>query len=197
MTETLRPAPAATGGDLAFLRERMRVREALGRAYVAANAAAMARCAAEMADRFLSGATLFIAGSGVHATDAQHNAVEYLHPALPGCRALPAVSLDERGFAEQLRALGRRGDIALGFTALPASIAIERVIDAASSLDMQTVLLSYGGAGAAAMPPAGHAFHVADGDPHVAQELHLATYHVLWELVHIVLNHRGIAEPVP
>ena len=29
-----------------------------------------------------------------------------------------------------------------------------------------------------------------------AHELHLATYHMLWELVHIVLNHRGIGEVV-
>ena len=28
----------------------------------------------------------------------------------------------------------------------------------------------------------------------LAHELHLATYHMLWELVHIVLNHRGIGE---
>ena len=42
--------------------------------------------------------------------------------------------------------------------------------------------------------PATHTFHVAGDDPLVAQELHLATYHMLWELTHIVLNHRGIAE---
>jgi hypothetical protein len=31
-------------------------------------------------------------------------------------------------------------------------------------------------------------------DRSAAHELHLATYHMLWELVHIVLNHRGIGD---
>ena len=37
-------------------------------------------------------------------------------------------------------------------------------------------------------------FHVRGMRPQRAHELHLATYHMLWELVHIVLNHRGIGE---
>ena len=46
-----------------------------------------------MAERFFAGGTLFVFGSGPHATDAQHNSVEFVHPVLPGCRALPALSL--------------------------------------------------------------------------------------------------------
>jgi D-sedoheptulose 7-phosphate isomerase len=53
----------------------------------------VAACASAMADRFFDGGTLLIFGSGLRATDAQHNSVEYVHPALPGCRALPALSL--------------------------------------------------------------------------------------------------------
>ena len=56
---------------------------------------AIAACAAVMADRFFAGATLLVFGSGPHATDAQHNSVEFVHPVLPGCRALPALSLDQ------------------------------------------------------------------------------------------------------
>jgi hypothetical protein len=37
-------------------------------------------------------------------------------------------------------------------------------------------------------------FHVTGTDRESAHELHLATYHMLWELVHIVLNHRGIGD---
>ena len=57
---------------------------------------------------------------------------------------------------------------------------------------MLTIALSTGER--AAGVPATHTFHVDGEDPLVAQELHLATYHMLWELTHIVLNHRGIAE---
>jgi hypothetical protein len=42
--------------------------------------------------------------------------------------------------------------------------------------------------------PADFAFHVPASDRGGAHELHLATYHMLWELVHIVLNHRGIGD---
>jgi D-sedoheptulose 7-phosphate isomerase len=56
---------------------------------------------------------------------------------------------------------------------------------------MLTIALSTGEA--ATGSPAAHTFHVDGDDPLVAQELHLATYHMLWELTHIVLNHRGIA----
>ena len=83
-----------------------------------------------MADRFFAGATLLVFGSGAGATDAQHNSVEYVHPVLPGCRALPALSLTNDVstvtgilggadpldvYAHQLRVLGRPGDIALAF----------------------------------------------------------------------------------
>ncbi len=60
---------------------------------------------------------------------------------------------------------------------------------------MLTIALSTGER--APTPPATHVFHVDSDDALVAQELHLATYHMLWELTHIVLNHRGIAEARP
>jgi D-sedoheptulose 7-phosphate isomerase len=56
---------------------------------------------------------------------------------------------------------------------------------------MLTVALTSGDPGPAAAV-ATYAFHVSGGDRSLAHEIHLATYHMLWELVHIVLNHRGI-----
>ena len=63
----------------------------------------------------------------------------------------------------------------------------------AAAAGMLTIALTSGD-GEAVDVPADFAFHVPESDRSGAHELHLATYHMLWELVHIVLNHRGIGE---
>jgi D-sedoheptulose 7-phosphate isomerase len=206
MMAVMKSATPATDADLAFLGEGVAARCAAGDAYFATVARDLAQCAAQMADLFFAGGTLLVFGSGAGATDAQHNSVEYVHPVLPGCRALPALSLTNdistvtallRGadpldvYAHQLRALGRPGDIALAFLASPDDGASLRGLRTAGDGGMLTVALCTGEW--AGDVPAAHRFNVDAADALVAQELHLATYHMLWELTHIVLNHRGIA----
>ena len=193
----------------AFLEERFGATTHAGEAFFAQHAGSIATCAAAMADRFFAGGSLLVFGAGPHATDAQHNSVEFVHPALPGCRALPALSLSNdiatvtamlQGegaadvFAHQVRVLGRDGDIALAFGHAPLHESIIRGLRAGASGGMLTVALTSG-----EMPPApdlaDYRFHASTGAHGIARELHLATYHMLWELVHIVLNHRGIAPP--
>lgn len=188
------------------LRKLVERRIAAGERYFTTNARLVADCAAAMADRFFSGATLFVLGSGARASDAQHNSVEFVHPVLPGCRALPALSLSNdvstvtgilsQGdptdvYSHQLRALARAGDIVLAFTGVPAAPELMRALQTSRDLGLLTVVLADG----ATFPEvdADRILWVDDADPLVAQELHLATYHMLWELIHIVLNHRGIA----
>jgi D-sedoheptulose 7-phosphate isomerase len=210
MMAVMDSARAATDTDVAFLRGGVLARCAAGDAYFAAVAEDLAHCAAAMADRFFAGATLLVFGSGAGATDAQHNSVEYVHPVLPGCRALPALSLTNDVssvtgilagadpldiYAHQLRVLGRPGDIALAFLTSTDNGGCVRGLRAATQRDMITIALSTGERVSGA--PAAYTFHVESEDPLVAQELHLATYHMLWELTHIVLNHRGIAEVRP
>lgn len=207
MMAVMKSARPATDMDLAHLRDAVATRCATGDDYFAAVARDLAECAASMADRFFAGATLLVFGSGPGATDAQHNSVEYVHPVLPGCRALPALSLtndistvtgilggvDPLGvYAHQLSILGQPGDIALAFLTSPHDGASVRGLRTAREAGMLTVALSTGERASGA--PAAYTFHVDSDDPLVAQELHLATYHMLWELTHIVLNHRGIAE---
>jgi D-sedoheptulose 7-phosphate isomerase len=207
MMAVMKSAAPATDSDLAHLRDGVVRRCAAGDDYFTAVARDLAECAASMADRFFAGATLIVFGSGPGATDAQHNSVEYVHPVLPGCRALPALSLtndistvtgilggiDPLGvYAHQLSILGRPGDIALAFLTSPHDGVCLRGLRTAREAGMLTIALSTGEA--ATVAPAAHTFHVDSNDPLIAQELHLATYHMLWELTHIVLNHRGIAE---
>jgi D-sedoheptulose 7-phosphate isomerase len=198
----------ALAGDRAYLEERVAASVRSGEAYFSEYAHDIAACAAAMAERFFAGGTLLVFGSGPHATDAQHNSVEFVHPVLPGCRALPALSLTNdmatvtgilQGdaamdvYAHQLRVLGRSGDIALAFAHAPVHPSITRGLDVAAAEGMLTVALTSGDDGAG-REQVDFGFHVHGADRSGAHELHLATYHMLWELVHIVLNHRGIGD---
>jgi D-sedoheptulose 7-phosphate isomerase len=190
-----------------LLDERVRASNQSGDAYFGRYAHAIAACSAAMAERFFAGGTLLVFGSGSHATDAQHNSVEFVHPVLPGCRALAALSLTNdvatvtglrQGdaaadvYAHQLRVLGRPGDIALAFAHAPEHPSITRGLGAGADAGMLTIALTSGDV----IDPerTDFVFHVDGSDRETAHELHLATYHMLWELVHIVLNHRGIGE---
>src|SRR5246127_468552 len=99
---------------------------------LAGQADAVAAACHAMAVRCHSGGKLVVFGTGASSTDAQHVAVEFVHPVIVGKRALPAISLTTdvatvTGIAEregmdaiffhQLRYLAVAGDIALGICA--------------------------------------------------------------------------------
>jgi D-sedoheptulose 7-phosphate isomerase len=208
MSVQIRPdRDAAVTTGRAFLDERVKASNQSGEAYFGRYAHAIAACSAAMADRFFAGGTLLVFGSGPHATDAQHNSVEFVHPVLPGCRALPALSLTNdmatvtgvfEGeaaadvYAHQLQVLGRAGDIALAFAHAPVHRSVTRGLEAGTAANMLTVALTSGET--TGRERADFVFHAEGSDGDAAHELHLATYHMLWELVHIVLNPRGIGE---
>ncbi len=96
-------------------------------------------------------------------------------------------------FAHQVRVLGSTGDIALAFAHEPLHPSIARGLQAATDAGMLTVSLTSGDI-EDERGRADFAFHVPGRDRGTAHEIHLATYHMLWELVHIVLNHRGIGD---
>jgi D-sedoheptulose 7-phosphate isomerase len=199
---------ASLASARAFLEARVAASNQAGEEYFGRYAHAIGACSAAMADRFFAAGTLLIFGSGPHATDAQHNSVEFVHPVLPGCRALPAIALTNdmatvsgilQGdaapdvYAHQVRVLGRPGDIALAFAHVPVHTSITRGLSAGAAAGMLTVALTSGD-GAGGLEQTDFEFHVTGTDRESAHELHLATYHMLWELVHIVLNHRGIGD---
>ena len=95
-------------------------------------AGAVASACHAMAVRFHRGGKLMVFGTGGSSTDAQHVAVEFVHPVIVGKRALPAISLTtdvatvtgvaaREGmaaiFAHQIRYLAEPADIALGICA--------------------------------------------------------------------------------
>jgi D-sedoheptulose 7-phosphate isomerase len=177
----------------------------------AADADAVAAACHAMAARFHRGGKLIVFGSGGPTTDAQHVAVEFVHPVIVGKRALPAVSLtadvatvtgvaEEIGiaevFAHQLRYLAEPFDIALGISTDGRCRGVLRGLATAHDLGLLTVALSGGDGGAvAATPSVDHALVARSADPGVVKEIHVTMYHVLWELVHVFLEQPGVLGP--
>jgi D-sedoheptulose 7-phosphate isomerase len=161
----------------------------------------IARACQAMARRFLAGGKLVVFGNGPSATDAEHIAVEFVHPVIVGKRALPALSLAgdaatitgvavrqgfEQVFAHQVRQLAAPGDIALGVSPDGACANVARGLEAAKVLGCLTVALVGGDGGPISRAPfVDHALVARSDDPQVVKEIHVTTYHILWELVHV------------
>jgi D-sedoheptulose 7-phosphate isomerase len=178
-------------------------------AALAGDAEQVARACHDMAQRFARGGKLIVFGSGAAATDAQHLAVEFVHPVIVGKRAFPAISLtgdvatltgvaDRDGvgemFARQLRLLADPVDIALGLSTSDDCVMVRRGLAAGRELGLLTLALTGG-------EPAGddladHVFVARSADPRVVKEVHVTTYHVLWELVHVFFEHPGVLAEV-
>ena len=171
---------------------------------LAGQADAVAQTCRAMAKRFQGGGKLVVFGNGGPSTDAQHVAVEFVHPVIVGKRALPAISLTadiatltgvaaEAGllevFAHQLRVLGEPEDIALGISADGDCANVLRALAAAHERGLLTVALTGGDGGRIGRSPVvDHPLVARSTDPCVIKEVHVTTYHVLWELVHVFLE---------
>jgi D-sedoheptulose 7-phosphate isomerase len=178
---------------------------------LAEDAESVARACHAMAERFHRGGKLIVFGNGGGSTDAQHVAVEFVHPVIVGKRALPAISLTADvatmtgvaarvGFAEvfahQLRYLAETSDIALGLSRDGNCANVLRGMEQARELGLLTVALVGGDGGRiAADGCAEHVLNVDSEDPRVVKEAHVTTYHILWELVHVFFEHPGVLAP--
>ncbi|MEV1239014.1 SIS domain-containing protein [Nonomuraea sp. NPDC050022] len=171
-------------------------RDEAGRA-LAEDAELIARACHAVALRFHLGGRLLSFGTGQSAADAAHLAVEFVHPVIVGKRALPAMSLANDAsamsglaragvFATQLRLLGRTGDIAVGITIDDDCDEVAAGLAVAREMGMTTLALTKAGGLDSAVVD--HLLTARSRDPRVARELHMTTYHVLWELVHVFLN---------
>jgi D-sedoheptulose 7-phosphate isomerase len=178
---------------------------------LAQQADAVATACHAMAVRFHAGGKLVVFGAGGPSADAQHVAVEFVHPVIVGKRALPAISLTtdvatvtgiaERDgvaaiFAYQLRYLADPADIALGIDADGHSASVLAGLEEAHDLGLLTIALTGGDGGRiAASKAVDHLLVAASGDPRVVKELHVTMYHVLWELVHVFFEQPGVLAP--
>lgn len=163
------------------------------RRFFAAHAESISHACLEMARRFEQGGRLLVFGEGAQASDAEHVAVEFVHPVLVGKRALPAIALvgDSATLAPRLQALAQSTDIGMAICVDGQSPALRAALSFARSAGLVTIVLT-GTAGRIAFErTADHLFVVDSFDPLVIQETHETCYHVLWELVHLFFDHRS------
>ncbi|CAN5690162.1 hypothetical protein BH24ACT26_BH24ACT26_02680 [soil metagenome] len=195
----------------AFIRDSYLQRESLVRSFFEAEATHLADLCHLMARRFARGGRLIAFGLGPAATDAQHVAVEFVHPVIVGKRALPAVALvndmpsalasaarDPAGFlARWLEVEATPEDIVMGIVHGIHDAGLEPVdaaLETARGAGMVTISL---GSARAEVSGKQHCFLVDCDDPLAVQEVHETLYHVLWELVHVFFDHKGLLKDRP
>ena len=184
-------SPAAPAEVLAGrVDELLAARIEANEAYFERQAEPLAELCHRMAERFARGGRLVALGlSPAARTDVRHVTVEFVHPVIVGKRALPAIGLSREGgpLAAQVALVAEPDDIAIAFG--PDEEDGDQVA-AALSVARERGCLTL------AFAPAGAEWELVPeaDDPFVRQELAETAYHVLWELVHVFFDHRGLLE---
>jgi D-sedoheptulose 7-phosphate isomerase len=179
-------APPLAADPAARLAEMLGARTEANARFFEAEAERLARLCHLMAERFARGGRLVAFGHSPGArSDARHVAVEFVHPVIVGKRALPAIGLAGEGgeLAAQVVLLVGPDDITMAFGAGEDDGQAAAATIAARERGCLTIAFAAAGAEWEFTPPAG-------GD--VGQELVETLYHVLWELVHVFFEHRGL-----
>ena len=195
------------------LLEKVRESDEVRSRFFADNEDAILAAALQMAKSFHRGGKMLVCGNGGSATDAQHIAVEFMHPITVGRKALPAICLandmamvtavaNDVNFADifsrQVIALGREGDILLGISTSGNSENIVRAFETARRMKLATVGYAGGDGGKMAELHASGALDfcltVPTASIHRIQESHVALYHTTWDMVHTFLEHRPVLE---
>lgn len=166
------------------------------------NAARLERCVHDFAERFRRGGRLWVMGNGGSACDAQHVAVEFMHPIIERRRPLPATALTtdtatltaigndtdfSHVFVRQLELLADPRDIALGISSSGSSANVNRALKRAREMNLLTA--GFSGRDGGRMPDfCDHSFVVKSWSIHRIQETQTALLHLLWDLVHVALG---------
>src|SRR5579859_3566069 len=110
-----------------------------------------------MAERFAHGRRLWVMGNGGSACDAQHVAVEFIHPIIEKRRALPALDLVSqssvvtaisndkdfaRVFIDQIELWGEKDDMALAISTSGKSPNLIYALESARQKGMLTIAFS-------------------------------------------------------
>jgi D-sedoheptulose 7-phosphate isomerase len=166
----------------------------------------IAECCQAMARAIDNGGRLFVMGNGGSSCDAAHVSVEFMHPIIEKRPPLPALALTtdtailtavgndqdfSLAFAQQLRLLGRAGDIALGISTSGKSANVNRALQAAREMGMLTV--GFAGRDGGRMPEVcDYCFTVSSFTIHRIQETHETLLHILWDLIHIIRGQEDV-----
>ena len=173
---------------------------AVKRRFITANAATIAAIAQRIADAMVSGHKVMLFGNGGSAADAQHIAAEFVNRFVIERPPLAAIALTtdtsiltsigndyhfEEIFSKQVRALGRKDDVAVGISTSGNSPNVIAGMAAAAELGVATVGFS---------GPGGRLPEVSDlclkVDSKVTariQECHILAAHIICDLVDRIL----------
>jgi len=205
--------PADLLDELSFsLLEKVRESVRVKTAFFEANQETIIAASLDLARAFQRGNKLLVCGNGGSATDAQHVAVEFMHPITVGRKALPAICLSndmamvtavandvgfDDVFSRQIIALGAAGDVLLGISTSGNS---ENLLHAfATARRMKVGTIGFAGDDGGKMATAGSGLidfclTVPTSSIHRIQESHVALYHIMWDLVHTLLQSESLAE---
>ena len=174
--------------DLAIrIEEALLARNTVYREFFAREALRLAEACREMSERFLRGGRLLAFGRGPYATDAQHVAVEFVHPVIVGKRALPALDLSLL-FRPWIETLAEADDMVMGFGPPEGDAEVDSALAGAAAKGAMTFALP-GVKGSYAVQP-------VTANPFMHQELIEILYHTLWETVHVFFEHRELGHEV-
>ena len=166
---------------------------------------AVDKAARLVADAALSGRTTFAFGNGGSATQAQHFVAELVVRYKDDRPALPAVALTADIailtacandydysviFARQIEALGKPGDVAVGFTTSGKSPNVLKGLEAAKARGLTTIMLT-GEKGRAEASRWDVGIVVPSTETAHVQELHLAALHLMCRFVDEERGRRG------
>jgi D-sedoheptulose 7-phosphate isomerase len=160
----------------------------------------------KMAARFREGHQLWVMGNGGSACDAQHIAVEFVHPIIEKRRALPAFDLvsqipvltaisNDKDFArvyvDQIQLWGKPGDMIIAISTSGNSPNLIYALEEARRHDMLTIAFS-GKDGGRLAGAAEYCFTVPSYSIHRIQESHVALLHILWDLTHVAMGEEDV-----
>ena len=175
------------GADL-----RLQMAESMGRDIIDA--------AQAIAHAFRTGRKLLLFGNGGSAADSQHIAAEFMNrfqierPPLPAIALttdtsiLTAISNDyafDEVFSKQIKALGRKGDIAIGISTSGNSTNVLKAFRMAKKLGMVTIALTAEGGKIGSN--ADIALAVPSKSTPRIQEAHITVGHILCDLTDTIL----------
>ena len=197
------------------LMEKARESVEIKQKFFAANKDEILAAALALARGFHRGGKLLVCGNGGSATDAQHVAVEFMHPITVGRRALPAICLNNDMamvtavandvsfadvFVRQIIALAKDGDMLIAISTSGNSDNLLHAFRTARQMKLMTI--GFAGDDGGRMRESHSAglidfcFTVPTSSIHRIQESHVALYHIMWDMVHTFLEHPGVLKDV-
>lgn len=157
---------------------------------------------AELIAKILNeGGKILIFGNGGSATDASHIAAEFVNRFKRERPGLPAIALNtdmavitaiandydySEVFSKQIKALGQKGDIAIGISTSGSSRNVLKAMEVAKKRGLKTVAFT-SKKGEKLISKVDYAFAVSSEDTPRIQETHITLGHILCELVEDIL----------